>query len=197
MSTQSVQLFGKDADGNTILGPGAPVVSLASNDSTHLAISAMPGSNTFTLSRPAIPSAKSVVTLTATVQPLAGAASSALTSHVNVTFDGTICGVLKEFSTGIVSGAIPKYIAAGPDGNMWFTERQSGKLGRITPAGTITEFSVDSASAPNGIATGPDGNLWFAEQLTSVIGKSTTSGTNPVQRGYKSGCLSDRHHSRC
>ena len=28
-----------------------------------------------------------------------------------------------------------------PDGNLWFTEEDGNKIGRITPAGTIAEFT--------------------------------------------------------
>jgi len=37
----------------------------------------------------------------------------------------------------------------------------ANKIGRITPAGVITEFPSPTASAE--ITTGPDGNLWFTE----------------------------------
>ena len=58
----------------------------------------------------------------------------------------------------------PVSIAAGPDGDVWFTEAEGDKIGRITPAGTITEYSLPTAnSCPGGIAAGPDGNLWFTE----------------------------------
>lgn len=64
--------------------------------------------------------------------------------------------------------AEPNKIAAGPDGNMWFTE--SLGIGRVTPAGVITEFSA-AISADSGlfegIAAGPDGNLWFTERVAS------------------------------
>lgn len=67
------------------------------------------------------------------------------------------------FSAGI-SGA-PTDITAGPDGNLWFTE--IGKIGRITPTGTATEFPLPSAGeSPTAIAAGPDGNLWFIESGT-------------------------------
>ena len=61
-----------------------------------------------------------------------------------------------------------------------------GKIGRITTAGDITEFSLpNDASRPYGIAAGPDGNLWFtegyyqqylAERSASRIGRITTAG---------------------
>ena len=38
------------------------------------------------------------------------------------------------------------------------------KLGRITTAGVITEYSVPTGgSQPLGVALGPDGNIWFTE----------------------------------
>ncbi len=71
----------------------------------------------------------------------------------------------------------PEYIAAGPDGNLWFTEIASNKIGRVTPAGVVTEFAVPTANSyPAGIAAGPDGNLWFAENGGNKIGKITTDG---------------------
>ncbi len=55
-----------------------------------------------------------------------------------------------------VSGA--EGIAAGPDGNLWFTEPFAKAIGRVTPGGQITEFPVSSGNAPDEIAAGPDGN---------------------------------------
>ena len=37
-------------------------------------------------------------------------------------------------------------IAAGPDGNLWFTENAANKIGRITTAGVVTEFPIPTAS---------------------------------------------------
>ena len=55
-------------------------------------------------------------------------------------------------------------IAEGPDGNIWFTEFNANKIGRITPAGTLTEFPTPAGSgAPFMITAGPDGKMWFAE----------------------------------
>ena len=66
-------------------------------------------------------------------------------------------------------------IAAGPDGNLWFTEGGANKIGRITPAGVITEFPVPADTGP-GIVAGPDGNLWFVEQNGNRIGRITPEG---------------------
>src|SRR5437016_3797300 len=79
---------------------------------------------------------------------------------------------IREFPVG--SG--PTGIAAGPDGARWFTEILD-KIGRITTAGVVTEFSVPtSVSSPAFIAAGPDGNLWFTEVNGNKIGRITTAG---------------------
>ena len=58
-------------------------------------------------------------------------------------------------------------ITAGPDGNLWFTEASSDKIGRITrPAPLRSSLSLRPAAALI-IAAGPDGNLWFAEQMAT------------------------------
>jgi streptogramin lyase len=67
--------------------------------------------------------------------------------------------------------SFPVGITAGPDGNLWFTESQPSKIGRITPAGAVTEFQLPpplpqndaSTRGPSAMTLGPDGNLWFTE----------------------------------
>ncbi len=66
-------------------------------------------------------------------------------------------------------------IAAGPDGNLWFTEERKA-IGRITPEGRITEFPIDSPGTPSAIVAGPDGNLWFTEVYPGGIGRIGPSG---------------------
>jgi streptogramin lyase len=74
----------------------------------------------------------------------------------------------------IPSGNLSLWITPGPDGNLWFTEPNANQIGRITPAGVITEFPA--GGEPTGITAGPDGNLWFTEESGSAIGKMTTAG---------------------
>jgi len=84
---------------------------------------------------------------------------------------------ITEFSAGITASSSPFGIAAGPDGNLWFAESNAGKIGRITPGGTVTEYPTSAAnSGPFGITAGPDGNLWFTEQTGNKIGRITTAG---------------------
>jgi streptogramin lyase len=88
-------------------------------------------------------------------------------------------GKITEYSTGLTASSEPFGIAAGPDGNLWFTETATSYVGRITTAGSITEFSagITANSGPLGIAAGPDGNLWFAQNGSNQIGQITTAGT--------------------
>lgn len=95
---------------------------------------------------------------------------------------------IREFSAGLTANAQPNAIAKGPDGAMWFTERQAGKIGRIAPDGTITEINLPGGALPAGIVAGPDGNVWFTEYGTGMIGDINPStrkliGEYPVGTG--------------
>lgn len=97
----------------------------------------------------------------------------------------TVAGVLFALVSGaasaqsvtefpLPSGSGPLGITAGPDGNVWFATQTTGTIGRITPAGTITQFSAPTAgSGTSSIATGSDGNLWFTENNANKIGRFT------------------------
>jgi streptogramin lyase len=69
-------------------------------------------------------------------------------------------------------GGTPWSIASGPDGNLWFTERDGNKVGMINPTThAVSEFPVPTANSwPIGITVGPDGNVWFTEAATGNIG---------------------------
>lgn len=83
--------------------------------------------------------------------------------------------VVTLFQDGFLSPA--ENLAAGsPDGNVWFTTWDG--VGRITPAGVVTEFfaGITPRADPHSIVTGPDGNLWFTEPGLRRIGRITPSG---------------------
>ena len=74
-------------------------------------------------------------------------------------------------------------IAGGPDGNLWFCETNSNKIGQVTPTGAFKEFVVPTSgppglpglgSDPAHITRGPDGNMWFTENLGNKIGRINT-----------------------
>jgi streptogramin lyase len=77
--------------------------------------------------------------------------------------------------------ADPEGIAAGPDGNLWFTERSFSKVGRVTPSGAFIEYTNPNSDPASGdgwaITSGPDGNLWYTQLGHNRVTKLTTSGT--------------------
>jgi streptogramin lyase len=85
--------------------------------------------------------------------------------------------VITEFPVP-TSGTGTFGVTAGPDGNVWFTEGNANKIGRINPiTEVITEFPVPTAGGfPFGIVAGPDGNLWFVENVGNRIGRITPAG---------------------
>jgi virginiamycin B lyase len=63
-------------------------------------------------------------------------------------------------------------ITTGPDNAIWFTESFTKKIGRITPDGQITQFSVPYS--PNGDIVSMGGMLWFTSN--GGLGSLTTEG---------------------
>ena len=67
-------------------------------------------------------------------------------------------------------------LAAGPDGNLWYTNCDTRAIGRITPAGVFTEFPSLSLECPESIATGPDGHLWVTDSENQALVRVSTTG---------------------
>jgi streptogramin lyase len=73
-------------------------------------------------------------------------------------------GEVTEFSTGSTVENHPSRIAVGSEGDLWFTERVTSNIARMTPTGEVTSFPTPlAASAPQGITLGSEGNLWFSD----------------------------------
>src|SRR5215204_6441704 len=88
---------------------------------------------------------------------------------------------IKQFRVP-TSDSEPLSITDGSDGNRWFVEGnldsvlESPAIGRITPAGDITEFPVNcSFCSLSDIVQGPDGILYFTSN-DPILGRITTSG---------------------
>jgi virginiamycin B lyase len=95
----------------------------------------------------------------------------------------TLSGQATEFPIG-EPGSAPESIVPGPDGSLWFTEAGTERIGRITPAGAITEFPI--RSRPTDLVAGHDGNLWYSTD--GAIGHVSTAGKSLssilVEGGY-------------
>jgi virginiamycin B lyase len=71
----------------------------------------------------------------------------------------------------------PVDMVYGPDGNVWFVDQTSNKIGMVTHTGTINGYVIPTAnSQPTSITAGRDGNLWFTESGANKIGRITPGG---------------------
>lgn len=107
---------------------------------------------------------------------------------------GSFVGRIVKMSTSgsilgqynVPSGRIAYDLALGPDGNVWFNENGDQRIGKITPSGSITEYTVPSipyGSGLIGLASGSDGNMWFTmygNGTSNAVGKITTSGVSTL-----------------
>jgi virginiamycin B lyase len=177
-ATVNVNASARDADGNTIVGPGdySTPISLSVRDDT--------GSGTLSLSTTTLPNASTTATLTyngGTLNsglpdgPIAFVVARA-TGVPTVSAAFTPTPTFYQFSIPVAANK-PQWIAAGSDGNMWFTEFPGNTVAKITPAGVVTECPAipSAASNPQGIIGASDGNLWFTEFAASKITRVTTA----------------------
>jgi len=70
------------------------------------------------------------------------------------------------------AGAAVGWVTHGSDGNMWFAERNTSKIGSIDGAGQITEYTIPTAnSQPQAVVQDSEGVVWFTEQAGNKIGR--------------------------
>jgi streptogramin lyase len=88
-------------------------------------------------------------------------------------------GGVTLYSSGL-NGAFTLFggIALGGDGNVWFTSYFDGLIGRVTPAGAITEYTgVAPNTQLNAITAGPQiagaNTLWVTDPTNKSIAKLT------------------------
>jgi virginiamycin B lyase len=79
-------------------------------------------------------------------------------------------GVITEYPIGTSASNILD-ITTGPDGALWFTEQFGNKIGRMTVAGSFTEYSLASGAGPTGITVGWDQAIWFTELYPGKVGR--------------------------
>jgi len=84
---------------------------------------------------------------------------------------GAATRTIKEFAIKS-AGNQPGDMTLGIDGNVYFVDSATNKIGHITKAGLIGGILIPTAkSNPIGIATGSDGAIWFTEAAASKIGR--------------------------
>lgn len=100
-------------------------------------------------------------------------------AFVNVASAAAPVGIspANEFTLPSMSGSV-RELVQGSDGNVWFgaySGSGEGKIGKITPAGEITEYTVGSY-LPVNLVLGSDGAIWFANIIDYQVSKITPSG---------------------
>jgi streptogramin lyase len=85
-------------------------------------------------------------------------------------------GQVATFNAGLSGGTVMG--SAGPDGNIWLLEGHA--VGKITPAGVITEYSAGLDPGNSLFRMGREGHngkMWFSDRgATRAIGRITTDG---------------------
>jgi len=73
---------------------------------------------------------------------------------------------------------VPRDIAAGPGGTIWFTDFTTPAVGSITGGSTIHEFTngLRKGAVPYAIIAGPDGAMWFSDE-SGAIGRIAADGS--------------------
>ena len=176
-ATVNVNASARDADGNTIVGPGdySTPIRLSIVDDTS--------SGTLSLSTTTLPNSSTTATLTYNGATLNSGLPDGPVAFVVARATGvatqaaafTPTPTFYQFSIPVAANR-PQWIAAGSDGNMWFTEYPGNKIASITPAGVVTECPAipTALSDPRGIIGASDGNLWFTEFAGSKVTRVTT-----------------------
>ncbi|HEY3676221.1 MAG TPA: hypothetical protein VGK84_09540 [Candidatus Tumulicola sp.] len=67
-------------------------------------------------------------------------------------------------------------IVQAPDGNVWFTDYNNARIGKITPQGKVTFTDLGYRGDPLWMTVGGDGALWFTQPYLEKIGRLTTDG---------------------
>ena len=124
--------------------------------------------------------------------------SADVTSHASHEYSGTSpCSSSVPVCSGsLYAGSTPRFLGAGPDGNVWFTDNgTTPAIGQINATtGAITEWSIalnggTASRTPGTIAAGPDGNLWFADAVPAspAIGEFNLTTDTITEYGQSDG----------
>lgn len=69
----------------------------------------------------------------------------------------------------------PLGITTGPDGHVWFTNRDANQIGKLNVITRLVKRKTLGANAqPTGIASGPDGKLWFTQAGAGKVASIAT-----------------------
>jgi streptogramin lyase len=93
-------------------------------------------------------------------------------------FASALTPTFSEYDT-LTTPAQPVSIVAGPDDNMWFSQRGNNTIGRIDiTTNVITDFPLPpECQMPGQMTVGPDGKFWFPATFTRKMCSMDVTGT--------------------
>jgi streptogramin lyase len=98
--------------------------------------------------------------------------------------------------------AVPRDIAAGPNGTTWFTDLTTPAIGSISAKLVIREYTsgLRAGAQPYAMIAGPDANMWFSDGA-GAIGRVTPAGTiaefhSGIPHGISPGGLAAGHDGK-
>ncbi|HTW85089.1 MAG TPA: NHL repeat-containing protein [Candidatus Sulfotelmatobacter sp.] len=206
-----VTVLGVDADGNYVLGVGAPTVALSSSDTTSYTVTASGSSapNRFLLTN-AAPYAGAAL-LTATVTPSAQSGASTLTMQAHVFSQPSVIYVEEvevdavlgfspfgtlEVSSGFTGTGGPSAAVFDPaNGFIYVTNAANSTITVYTANGTKQTLSgsFPNLSTPEGIVYDPtNGYLYVANEGNSTITVYDANGNQQTPSGTFAG-LNEPH----
>jgi virginiamycin B lyase len=107
---------------------------------------------------------------------------SVLSSGVfNINRMATTGAVTGTFVLPAGSGGFVTEIATGPDNELWFTENNSQRVGRVTTGGSFLSEIVTPSGVVEDITPGPDGAMWYTTDTTPSV-NSVSTPTNKIGR---------------
>jgi sugar lactone lactonase YvrE len=70
----------------------------------------------------------------------------------------------------------PTGICQGPDGSLYFSDQQNGKIKKISTSGNVTTLA-SNLNSPSGVAVAPDGTVYFlqASSLSKIMADGTVT----------------------
>ena len=190
-SSQTLGIFARDADGNVIVSDGYydklgnPLNVAISLGTPHGKFGGTLALRTSTLSSPSADGVPLTYDGRAGMPAVgdSGAFSSTVSLDASTDDNGKPTGIAPVSTAlhvvgpsvetyAVAAGSQPYQFALGGDGNVWFTDRGTGKIGTISPSGSARELLFTRHNEqPDGIALGQDGYLWFAVTHSGQIGR--------------------------
>jgi hypothetical protein len=210
-AAQQLQVTAKDADGNTIVNPGAPTLTIANSAPTKLSVAPVGGTLGLYTLTPLVetnalpsPDPSSAIVLTATATPV-GTGTAPIAATIGVQNDAIVYGADYDSTGNVVVFApwsttpiltIPDSVATDyfaltldAAGNVYVCNYGAGTVnvyppGSSTPSRSITGLS--SPCYPSSIAVDGSGNI-FVPEYSLDVKEFTPGGGNTPSRTMPNG----------